>query len=155
MLTWRAVLCGLATAVAATACVPFRGEPVPPIAVVRGDSTVDVLYRRCGGELVKSIGVRRVDATRGGVVSGPTLWKVVSSTGSVAERFTVGKAPHGFETTVPLNGSLPADRELAITVETSDFEGTVDVRLSDARPGLAYIDGENLDLEEFNSRTDC
>lgn len=138
-----------------TGCVPFQGEPVPPIAVVRRDSTIEVLYQRCDGDLVKSVTVKRVDATAGGIISGPTLWEVKSSNGSPADRFTVGQEPGGFETTVPLEGALPEDRELAFTVETSRFEGTVDVRLADVRPGLAHSDGKNLQVEEFMSRTDC
>lgn len=155
MLSWRAAVPALVAAVAVTACVPFRGEPVPPIAVVRGDASVEVLYGRCAAERIKSISVQRVDATSGGVVSGPKLWEIESRTGIEADRFTVGETPTGFETTITLEGELPHDRELAITVKTSDFEGSVDVRLSDARPGLVYIDGENLELEEFKNRTDC
>jgi len=136
-------------AISVSACIPFGGEPLPPIAMEGPAEGPSVLYQLCSDERVRRVAVQRVDSSKGGTVTGPVLWDVRSADGSELERYVVGTTPPGFTPAVVLNGPLPEDELLVVLLETTRFESSADVRLSDIQPGRLLLHGENIDEAEF------
>ncbi len=150
------ILLAVAIVVVVTACVPFRAEPVPPIAIVRDGQVVEILYGRCPGESVSTVRVQRIDHSAGGIVTGPVLWEIQSSAGTEVERIRVGGHIPGFRTIVPLDQQLPTKVPIVVDIQSSRFENSMTVSdVSDAKAGRAYSDGHNYTFAEFEQVSRC
>lgn len=108
------VLCLLTSAVACDPQVP--DDLVSVRRLPSGE--VEVLYRRCPGEVVTTVEVLE---PVGNVIADDDdveYWRIDSREGVQISRVVVGNVPDGFSETLALRGALPPNSELAVVVDT-------------------------------------
>ncbi|MGH9041653.1 MAG: hypothetical protein ACRDZ3_15645 [Acidimicrobiia bacterium] len=91
----------------------------------------------------------------GGVVTGEVLWKIRSESGVQQSVFEVGETPDGFSVVAPATASLPATGELAVTVKTTRFEGSIDVDPGQVDLESVQTGEKSVSREEFDLERDC
>ena len=137
-------------------------DPAPPDfligASVRDGGAVDVHVVECAGGTLRAFGVSQIEADN----SRTLLWRIegggsggVAFAPAQAQAITVGSVPTGMSEVTPLMAPLPADKEIAVSVNfTTQPDASVGFffKVNDIEPGKTWIargDGMNLSPQEF------
>jgi hypothetical protein len=143
---------GIAVALAASLAMLLLPACVPAVAMNVGvapspSGTARVLFVHCDDLGVTGVSLQTYGVP--GAAARPPLWRIETTEPSPATVFTVGRAPFGFEQSVPLRRTLPAGKRLFAEVETTAGRYAVGFHALDLAPGLVVRAADAVPKESF------